>query len=448
MPRFNSTHYDYGFHHASGDVVSFSLDSYALGGSELSAAGVTSWVDAVIYGLGEGDDSAPAYAGDEFTPGDLSDAVLFATDTDAAFADESIPGDIADVVIYDLGDGGDGVVPTASGDAFVPGGIGDAVWDTIDTGTTALWPVGDIDTALHHAARSDFNGDGTSDILLANYGINDVGYWDMAAPAGVVEPQYNDMGWFSGGLTFVWGHGDYNGDGFSDVLWFNVEAHAVGWTDMNGGVVSGWNDLGTYQDWWISAGDRSDLTGDGSDDIIFMNFTTGELGFYDMDGGQPGAWHELYAQDFNVWQIVGGDDFNGDGTDDILWHNTQTDESAFWLMDQGNVAQFVSLGAHGDVVATGDFMGDGSADILWSNGGGIQMSMVENGQILSTANTPINPSKISIEAVGDYNGNGVEDFLFRLIQPSGDHQAGDLLTYDFTGQPTYFASLSDEWHIV
>src|SRR5262245_56625738 len=94
--------YDYGFDHG------FPTDTHAISAGDLSAAGVSSWADAVVYGLGE-DDSAAALAGsDELTAGEISDAVAFAIDSDTAGGDAFAPGGISDVVSYDIGESGDG----------------------------------------------------------------------------------------------------------------------------------------------------------------------------------------------------------------------------------------------------------------------------------------------------------------------------------------------------
>jgi hypothetical protein len=299
-------------------------------------------------------------------------------------------------------------------------------------------------------ARSDFNGDGYSDILLANYGANWMGYWDMGAERGLYEPQFQDMGWFAGGAWSAWGHGDYNGDGYSDVLSFNVDTNMAGWTDMNGGVVSNWTYLGdSSSDWWIVPGDQTDLTGDGSDDIIWMNVATGQLGYWDMEGGNIAAWRSLYSQDFNVLQIVGGDDFNADGTDDILWQNTQTGHTALWLMNNGNAAQFVDLGAHGTVVATGDFQGDGSAEIVWHSNGEFTVGEIENGDLASVYETGISSSQMSIEAIGDYDADGRENILVRFNEAQWGFEAGDVAYIGGFGIPHYVANFGgSDWLIV
>jgi hypothetical protein len=65
-------------------------------------------------------------------------------------------------------------------------------------------------------------------------------------------------------------------------------------------------------------------------------------------------------------------DFNGDGRADILWHNATTGEN--YLFPMNGTAVLAGEGAirampsvNWNVAAVGDFNGDGKADILWRN---------------------------------------------------------------------------------
>ena len=72
------------------------------------------------------------------------------------------------------------------------------------------------------------------------------------------------------------------------------------------------------------------------------------------------------------WRIAGIGDFNGDGKDDLLWRNTVTGENYVFPMVGTQI-----LGGEGylpsvsnvawEIVQVGDFNGDGKSDILWRN---------------------------------------------------------------------------------
>jgi hypothetical protein len=70
---------------------------------------------------------------------------------------------------------------------------------------------------------------------------------------------------------------------------------------------------------------------------------------------------------------VGVDDFDGDGQLDILWRNPTTSQTLVWYMNWLNgvtkrsIAFFPGLGPNWSIAGVGDFDGDGKPDLLWRN---------------------------------------------------------------------------------
>ncbi len=83
----------------------------------------------------------------------------------------------------------------------------------------------------------DFNGDGTTDLLLENGSGNLI---DWILQNGQFAG-WNQIGGTSG--YGVVGTGDYNGDGTSDILLQNASGNVIDWT-MKNGAFSGWNEVG------------------------------------------------------------------------------------------------------------------------------------------------------------------------------------------------------------
>jgi Ca2+-binding RTX toxin-like protein len=127
-----------------------------------------------------------------------------------------------------------------------------------------LWrPLGLIATNLNIVdAHGDYNGDGKSDILWRQTD-GTTSLWLMN---GTSVQTYGSLGAVSTTLSVVDAHGDYNGDGKSDILWRNSSTgEAVLWL-MNGASVSSVSSLGVLGAAWspvVGADAGATLSGDG-----------------------------------------------------------------------------------------------------------------------------------------------------------------------------------------
>jgi hypothetical protein len=121
---------------------------------------------------------------------------------------------------------------------------------------------------------------------------------------------------------------------------------------------------------WRAAA-TGDFNGDGYSDIVLQN-TNGSLAIWEMNGTSlqnpialppsldPGA----------AWRLFGTGDFNGDHNPDFLFQNTQSGDVAIWEMNGValfNAAVIASPGTAWAVKAIGDYNGDGMSDILLQN---------------------------------------------------------------------------------
>ena len=139
---------------------------------------------------------------------------------------------------------------------------------------------------------------------------------------------------------------DFNGDGTSDILVRNSSSGFVSYGEMHSGSVT-WNGIsGLAADWQIAG--TADLNGDGTSDILVRNAASGYLSFGEMHNGAV-TWHGIdnLASD---WQIAGTADLNGDGTSDILVRNSSSGFLSYGEMHSGSVTW------HGIAALSSDWM--------------------------------------------------------------------------------------------
>src|SRR5438046_358114 len=167
---------------------------------------------------------------------------------------------------------------------------------------------------------------------------------------------------------------------------------------------------------------RADFGGDGRSDVLWRNSATGENYSYFMNGTAVGTQGFLRTVEDPNWTVAGISDFDGDGKADILWRNAVTGENYIWLMNglstasQGS-ANFVDPASGWQVQGVGDFDGDGKDDILWRN-----TSTGENYIYLMDGTTIKPPEGFirtvadpswTVAGIGDFDGDGKADIVWR-----------------------------------
>ena len=254
----------------------------------------------------------------------------------------------------------------------------------------------------------DFNGDGHTDLAVANWGSGDV-----SVLLGNGDGTFRDQVRYAAGtMPIALVAGDFNGDGRIDLAVANSYSNDVS-------VLLG-NGDGTFRDQVRSAAGTEptalvagDFNGDGRTDLAVANQSSGDVSV--LLGNGDGTFRDQVrsAAGTEPTALVAGD-FNGDGRTDLAVANQSSGDMSVLLGNgDGTFRDQVRSAAGTEPTApvAGDFNGDGRTDLAVANVGSDDVSvLLGNGdgtfrdQVRSAAGTE--PTAL---VAGDFNGDGRTD---------------------------------------
>lgn len=267
--------------------------------------------------------------------------------------------------------------------------------------------------------KTDFNGDGKADLFLRNAFTGAMSGWLINGSSVLRKKSYGKVLPSTGEITL--GINDANGDGRSDLYWYNSKTGAVSTWLIKGRVraKTTYGSLSRLEGWVpISLGD---FNGDGSFDFLWYNAYSGQMQIWLINGYSVFKKYNLGTlPPKDGWSPIGVKDLSGNGITDIFLYNGYTGQTGAWLI-YSNTVKTVSYGAVDPregwrPVGLQDFNGDGKADLLWNNiysgnvsswllSGSVLMREVYYGTIKPDSGWVLND-------FGDFNGDGKTDLLF------------------------------------
>jgi hypothetical protein len=269
---------------------------------------------------------------------------------------------------------------------------------------------------------ADVNGDGSLDIICANYGYRP---GDPGAPGGwnntLTVLTNSGSGIFSSNATLIVGTGptiivaaDVNGDGKPDLISANQTDNTLTVLTNNGSGGFGFDatlPVGSKPLGLIAA----DVNGDGRLDLVCANNGTNTLTVLTNNGSGIFGSNATVTVG-NLPYSIAAADVNGDGKLDLICAN-QNDNTLTVLTNNGNgifgYNATLNVGKTPDCVVAADVNGDGKPDLISVNWfDGTMTVLTNNGSggfgFNATLAVGKHPSTV---AAADFNGDGKVDLI-------------------------------------
>ncbi len=275
-----------------------------------------------------------------------------------------------------------------------------------------------VGTMPDSVAVGDFNGDGATDLAIANNGSNNVTVLLGNGSGGFAPAPGSPFAVGAAPTTVV--VADFNGDGIQDLAVLNQTNITLLLGNGSGGFTpapaSPISSLGATL---MAAGD---FNGDGFADLAVVD-GSGNAFVLLGDGAGGFSFNEQSASAGPSPTAIAVGDFNGDGNADLAVTNGGTSGTVTVLLGNGTggftfaPSSPFAVGISPAAIALGDFNGDGILDLAIAGSQTVTVLRGNgDGSFTSAFGTNVGGSSIT---VGDFNGDGILDLA--LANQSGNN---------------------------
>jgi hypothetical protein len=303
---------------------------------------------------------------------------------------------------------------------------------TASFGARQTLPTGSLTVFV---ASADFNGDGKTDLLEVNYGANTASVLLNNSVPGASTPSFAARQSFaSGSFPYAAAAADLNGDGKPDLIIANYGDNDI--SILFNTTATGATTLTFTAPQTFGTGNFTqsiavaDLNGDGKPDVIVQSATDGNISVL-LNTTATGATTPSFAarQNFAVGSIaffVAAADVNGDGKPDLIVANAGSNNVSVLLntSSAGTLSfaaqQTFAVGGNPKSVAIADINGDGKPDIIAANNSDNSLSVLRNTSTLGTLSfaaaqtfaAATNSGALDVSVTtADVNGDGKPDIV-------------------------------------
>jgi hypothetical protein len=267
-------------------------------------------------------------------------------------------------------------------------------------------------------AAVDLNGDGHSDLVWFNQTTNQVAAWLMNGDTILAKPILGNGPAHSQIVAIA----NLTGKGNPQIIWYTGSSSYIAWSTT---WSANYQPSTTVTSFSLPTNSPAiaiaDFDGDGLQDVVQWDPASGAISIAKNTGSLTFAkkFSTLVSTD---WDLVGVADLNGDGSHQLVWRNHVTGQVGAWVMSGFQPIQY--LGYYSPPLSW-RIRGIGKVDttsaegLVWRNaqtGGTGFWKLNTNGQVAVTV-LPVGATPWEIEGAPYFDGvNGVSEILWSNTQ--------------------------------